>query len=106
MYCNLVELSFVSYECMVVSLNYDVKLNLKYCSTDTFLYKVRTKLIIQKKQRHSKSREMPLPIYFGLCIHIHTMTKSEKIICILDSHGISVSYEHVIKLENVAHFCC
>ena len=35
---------------MVVSLNYDVKLNLKYCSTDTFLYKVRTKLIIQKNK--------------------------------------------------------
>ena len=50
MYCNLVELSFVSYECMVVSLNYDVKLNLKYCSTDTFLYKVRTKLTIQKNK--------------------------------------------------------
>ena len=30
---------------------------------------------------------MPLPIYFGLCIH--TLTKSEKIICILDSLEIT-----------------
>ena len=64
---------------------------------------IKHKVYNREKQRHSKSRKMPVPIYFGLCIH--TLTKSEKIICILDSLEISVSYEHVIKLEN-AHFCC
>ena len=63
---------------------------------------IKHKAYNTEKQRHSKSREMPLPIYFGLSIH--TPTKSEKIICILDSLEISVSYEHVIKLEKMFIF--
>ena len=52
-----------------------------------------------EKQRHSKCREMPLPIYLGLSIH--TMTRNEKIIHILHSFGISISYDRIIKLENL-----
>ena len=55
--------------------------------------------IIQKNKDIQKVEKFLLR-YFGLSIH--KMTKSEKIFHILDSLGISVSYEHVIKLENVA----
>ena len=48
--------------------------------------------------RHFKDRETPLPLYIGLSIH--TQTRSKTILNYLHKLGISMSYRHVIEVEN------
>ncbi len=59
-------------------------------------FNVKCKVHTTGKNRHSKSRETPLP---GLSIH--TLTRSKKIVTILNGLGISVSYSRVREVENL-----
>ena len=51
-----------------------------------------------RKTRHSKAREPPLPIYIGLNTHTHT--RSRALVDNLYQLGLSVSYDRVTEITN------
>jgi len=62
-------------------------------------FNVKYKAHTSEKNRHSKCREPPLPLYIGLSIH--TLTRSKKMSVFLHTLGISISYNRVLELENL-----
>lgn len=56
------------------------------------------KSAINKKTRHSRVREPPLPIYIAL--NVHTQTRSKKLVDNLYNLGLSVSYGRIDELSN------
>ena len=61
-----------------------------------FNTKVKTSSVV--KSRHTKYREPPIPLFVGL--HVHTQTRSKKIVNTLHRMGVSVSYDRVLEIEN------
>ena len=50
-----------------------------------------------KRQRHSKTRETPLPVYIGLSIH--AKTRSRDLVENMHSLGLCVSYDRVLAIS-------
>ena len=61
-------------------------------------FNTKSKRSCAENNRHSKDREMPLPLYIGL--NLHTQTRSKNLVNNLHKLGISISYKRVIELEN------
>ena len=61
-------------------------------------FNIKSRRPSSESHQHFKDRETPLPLYIGL--NIHTQTRSEKILNGLHKLGISISYKHVIEVEN------
>ena len=62
-------------------------------------YKRRRKLVSQNFTKHSKKREPPLPVHIGLLIH--SQTRQSNLVSDLYNLGLSISYEHVLEIENL-----
>ena len=61
-------------------------------------FNVKTRNSKNSIQRISRKRETPLPLYIGL--HVHTQSRSKKLVQQMHSLGLSVSYNRVMELEN------
>ena len=52
--------------------------------------------------RHNSDREVPIPLYLGLKMHVQT--RKRKLIDCLHMHGLSISYDRVLRISSsVAH---
>ena len=49
--------------------------------------------------RHSKKNELPFPVAIGLSIH-HSKTRNKSLIEELSSHGLCISYDRVVEIED------
>jgi len=61
-------------------------------------FNTKSKKSCAESNRHSKDREMPLPLYIGL--NLHTQTRSKSLVNNLHKLGISIGYRRVIELES------
>ena len=61
-------------------------------------FNTKSKKSCAESNRHSKDREIPLPMYIGL--NLQTQTRSKSLVNNLHKLGISVGYRWVIELES------
>ena len=60
---------------------------------------IKSRKVSSQNSRHFKDRETSLPLYLGL--NIHTQKRSKiKLVNYLHQLSISISYSHVVELEN------
>lgn len=52
---------------------------------------------ILKRERHNKNKEMPLPVYIGLSIHVRTWSRD--LVDTFYDLGLSVSYDRVLSIS-------